>query len=74
MLVLHGELGVPASLVWKPYMRSHTLRGLLGGTATPTLVVWGREDAIIPLDVYADRVSRSGAAPRGLCAYGASGR
>jgi len=38
-----------ARLVWKPYMRSHTLPALLGGVATPTLVVWGREDAIIPL-------------------------
>ena len=40
-----------ARLLWKPYMRSHTLAALLGGVATPTLVVWGREDAIIPLSV-----------------------
>ena len=40
-----------ARLLWKPYMRSHTLAGLLPGIATPTLVVWGREDAIIPLNV-----------------------
>ena len=39
-----------ARLFWKPYMRSHTLAGLLPGVATPTLVVWGREDAIIPLN------------------------
>jgi len=38
-----------ARLLWKPYMRSHTLPALLRGIATPTLVVWGREDAIIPL-------------------------
>jgi pimeloyl-ACP methyl ester carboxylesterase len=38
-------------LLWKPYMRSHTLSGLLRGIATPTLLVWGREDAIIPLNV-----------------------
>jgi pimeloyl-ACP methyl ester carboxylesterase len=38
-----------ARLVWKPYLRSHTLPDLLRGVATPTLVVWGREDAIIPL-------------------------
>lgn len=37
-----------ARLLWKPYMRSHTLRALLRGIATPTLLVWGREDAIIP--------------------------
>jgi pimeloyl-ACP methyl ester carboxylesterase len=40
-----------ARLLWKPYMRSHTLAALLRGVATPTLVIWGREDAIIPLDV-----------------------
>jgi pimeloyl-ACP methyl ester carboxylesterase len=47
-----------ARLLWKPYMRSHTLAGLLGGIATPTLVVWGREDAIIPLEVC-DRFVRA---------------
>jgi pimeloyl-ACP methyl ester carboxylesterase len=40
-----------ARLLWKPYMRSHSLADLLRGVATPTLVVWGREDAIIPLSV-----------------------
>jgi pimeloyl-ACP methyl ester carboxylesterase len=40
-----------ARLLWKPYMRSHTLPALLRGVATPTLVVWGREDAVIPLSV-----------------------
>jgi pimeloyl-ACP methyl ester carboxylesterase len=38
-------------LLWKPYMRSHTLHALLRGIATPTLLVWGREDAIMPLNV-----------------------
>jgi len=37
-------------LFWKPYMRSHTLPALLRGVATPTLVVWGREDRIMPLN------------------------
>ena len=37
-------------LLWKPYMRSHTLPALLRGVTTPTLLVWGREDAIIPLN------------------------
>jgi pimeloyl-ACP methyl ester carboxylesterase len=39
-----------ARLLWKPYMRSHTLRALLRGIATPTRLVWGREDTIIPLN------------------------
>ena len=40
-----------ARLLWKPYMRSHTLADLLRGICTPTLVVWGREDAIVPVNV-----------------------
>jgi len=40
-----------ARLIWRPYMRSHTLPALLGGVSTPTLVVWGRQDAIIPVSV-----------------------
>jgi pimeloyl-ACP methyl ester carboxylesterase len=40
-----------ARLLWKPYMRSHTLQARLPAVATPTLVVWGRQDAIIPLSV-----------------------
>lgn len=40
-----------ARLLWKPYMRSYTLPALLRGVTTPTLLVWGREDAIIPLNV-----------------------
>jgi pimeloyl-ACP methyl ester carboxylesterase len=43
----HREMA--ARLLWKPYMRSHSLPALLRSIATPTLVVWGRQDAIIPL-------------------------
>ena len=39
-----------ARLIWKPYMRSHSLSALLLGVATPTQLIWGREDAIIPID------------------------
>jgi pimeloyl-ACP methyl ester carboxylesterase len=37
-------------IAWKPYMHSLTLRHLLPGVRTPTLLVWGSEDAIAPLD------------------------
>ena len=37
-------------IAWKPYMYSFTLPHLLGGVATPTLVVWGRADRIVPLE------------------------
>lgn len=37
-------------IAWKPYMHSLTLRHLLQGVGTPTLLVWGRDDAITPLN------------------------
>jgi pimeloyl-ACP methyl ester carboxylesterase len=37
-------------IAWKPYMHSLTLPHLLPGVRTPTLLVWGREDAIAPLE------------------------
>ncbi|MGH7334745.1 MAG: alpha/beta fold hydrolase [Candidatus Rokuibacteriota bacterium] len=37
-------------IAWKPYMYSPTLAHLLGGLATPTLLVWGRDDRIVPLE------------------------
>jgi pimeloyl-ACP methyl ester carboxylesterase len=35
-------------IAWKPYMYSPTLPHLVGGIATPTLIVWGRHDRIVP--------------------------
>ena len=35
-------------IAWKPYMYSPTLPHLLGAVATPTLVVWGAGDRIVP--------------------------
>lgn len=35
-------------IAWKPYMYSQTLPHLLGGIAGPALVVWGRDDRIVP--------------------------
>jgi pimeloyl-ACP methyl ester carboxylesterase len=35
-------------IAWKPYMYNPTLPHLLGGVATPALVVWGSEDRIVP--------------------------
>jgi pimeloyl-ACP methyl ester carboxylesterase len=37
-------------IAWKPYMYNPTLPHLLGGVATPTLIVWGRDDRIVPLE------------------------
>jgi pimeloyl-ACP methyl ester carboxylesterase len=37
-------------IAWKPYMYSPTLSHLVSGIGTPTLVVWGRDDRIVPLE------------------------
>ena len=37
-------------IAWKPYMYNPTLLHLLGGVATPALIVWGRDDRIVPLE------------------------
>ncbi len=37
-------------IAWKPYMFSQTLPYLLGGVGTPTLIVWGRDDLIVPVE------------------------
>lgn len=37
-------------LAWKPYMYSATLPHLLGSVVTPVLVVWGRDDRIVPVE------------------------
>lgn len=36
-------------IAWKPYMYNPTLPFLLGGVQSAALVVWGREDRIVPL-------------------------
>jgi pimeloyl-ACP methyl ester carboxylesterase len=35
-------------IAWKPYMYNPTLPHLLGGVKTPSLIVWGRGDKIVP--------------------------
>jgi pimeloyl-ACP methyl ester carboxylesterase len=37
-------------IAWKPYMYNPTLPHLLGGVTTPSLIVWGRDDRIVPLE------------------------
>jgi pimeloyl-ACP methyl ester carboxylesterase len=37
-------------IAWKPYMYNPTLPHLLGGVGVPALVVWGRDDRIVPLE------------------------
>jgi pimeloyl-ACP methyl ester carboxylesterase len=37
-------------IAWKPYMYNAALPHLLGGVSAPALVVWGRDDRIVPLE------------------------
>jgi len=37
-------------IAWKPYMYNPTLPHLLGGVEAPSMVVWGREDRVVPLE------------------------
>lgn len=37
-------------IAWKPYMHSLTLRHFLPSVDVPTLLVWGRQDAIVPIN------------------------
>jgi len=37
-------------VAWKPYMYNGSLPHLLGGVTTPTLIVWGRHDRVVPLE------------------------
>jgi pimeloyl-ACP methyl ester carboxylesterase len=38
-----------ARLTWKPYMFNRRLPPLLGEVQTPTLLIWGGEDNVVPL-------------------------
>jgi len=49
-------------IAWKPYMYNPTLPLLLGGVQTETLIVWGRQDRIVPVGVgeqYARALAKS---------------
>ena len=37
-------------LCWKPYFHNPKLPGYLRGVTTPTLIVWGKQDAIMPVN------------------------
>ena len=37
-------------IAWRPYMFNPSLPYLLGGVTTPTLVAWGADDRVVPLE------------------------
>lgn len=46
----HANMEMMSRLCWKPYLHNPSLPHYLGGVKTKTLVVWGKQDAIIPVE------------------------
>jgi pimeloyl-ACP methyl ester carboxylesterase len=47
-------------IAYKPYMYDQTLPTLIRGVRTPALIVWGRENQIVPLEcgeLYRDAIA-----------------
>ena len=49
-LVAHSNQEMASRLCWRPYLHNPSLPYYLPKVDTPTLLVWGRQDAIIPLE------------------------
>ena len=49
-LVAHSNQEMASRLCWRPYLHNPSLPHYLDRVDTPTLLVWGRQDAIIPLE------------------------
>lgn len=49
-LVEHSNREMASRLCWKPYLYNPSLPYYLAKVSTPTLIVWGRQDAIIPVE------------------------
>jgi pimeloyl-ACP methyl ester carboxylesterase len=48
--VEHSNREMASRLCWRPYLNNPNLRHYLGKVSTPTLIVWGKQDAIIPVE------------------------
>ena len=48
--LLHANMEMLSRLCWRPYLHNPSLPHYLGGVKIPTLVVWGKQDAIFPVE------------------------
>lgn len=48
--VEHANREMASRLCWNPYLHNFSLPYYLRKVSTPTLIIWGREDAIIPVE------------------------
>lgn len=46
----HSNREMASRLCWRPYMHNPNLPFYLKSVTTPTLIVWGRQDAIVPVE------------------------
>jgi pimeloyl-ACP methyl ester carboxylesterase len=46
----HANREMASRLCWRPYLHNLSLPYYLRRVPTPTLIVWGRQDAIVPLE------------------------
>ena len=46
----HANREMASRLIWKPYLHNPNLPFNLAKVRTPTLLVWGRQDAIVPVE------------------------
>ncbi len=46
----HANREMASRLCWRPYLHNFSLPHYLHKVSTPTLIVWGRQDAIIPVE------------------------
>jgi pimeloyl-ACP methyl ester carboxylesterase len=61
-----------ARYCWKPYAHDPVLRFVLGRLTIPTLIIWGREDTIVPLEcaeLFHTAIRRSRLAIIGRCGH-----
>lgn len=61
-LVDHSNREMASRLCWKPYMHNPSLPFYLSKANIPTLLIWGRQDAIVPVEcgeLYQEALSNS---------------
>jgi pimeloyl-ACP methyl ester carboxylesterase len=49
-IVEHSNREMASRLCWRPYLHNLSLPYYLRKVPTPALIVWGRQDAIIPVE------------------------
>lgn len=47
---IHANMEMLSRLCWRPYLHNPSLPHYLGGVKSPALVIWGKQDAIIPVE------------------------